>query len=138
VNLFDFVPEGKLDGPFASLPMRPPVVEGPASPAPQSAPFAGPAYEAKRDEGRLARQIDCIRTVALDGRWRTVQKLTAELRKKFPLVAFPENSVQAQLRNLRKLGYLVERRHVAGGLFEYRLLEPANPGVASVMKGVAA
>ncbi|HTV07772.1 MAG TPA: hypothetical protein VMD97_01850 [Candidatus Aquilonibacter sp.] len=137
MNLFDFVPEGELDGPFASLPTRR-RIEAPPSPAPQPAPFDGPEYVEPRDRTRLATQIDCIREHALDGKWRTIQKLTAELRKAHPRVGFPENSVQAQLRNLRKLGYRVERRHVAKGLFEYRLLEPVNPGVAMAMQNEVA
>lgn len=110
----------------------------PPSPAPQPAPFAGPVYEESRDRARLARQIDCIRDHALDGEWRTVQKLTAELRKRHPFVGFPENSVQAQLRNLRKLGYRVERRHVSGGIFQYRLLGPVNPGTGGALRAEAA
>lgn len=107
------------------------------SPAPQPAPFAGPAYDPAQDRQRLARQIDCIRELALDGEWRTVQKLTAALRRRYPAVGFPENSVQAQLRNLRKLGYQVERRAVGRGLHEYRLLEPVNPGVGAALRGEA-
>jgi hypothetical protein len=87
-------------------------------------PFAGADYSPERDRARLTKQIHCILDVASDGAWRTVQRLTADCRKRFPAVGFPENSVQAQLRNLRKLGYTVDRRNVAesGVLYEYRLV----------------
>lgn len=88
--------------------------------------FSGADYDPSRDEARLTKQIDCIVAGTADQAWRTIQKLTAELRKAHPSVGFPENSVQAQLRNLRKIGYTVERRHIACGLFEYRVLPPAR------------
>lgn len=89
--------------------------------------FSGAALDPIRDTERLKRQIDCLRKYALDGRWRSVQTLTSELRVAYPHVGFPENSVSAQLRNLRKEHFRVERRHVRNGLHEYRLLPPLPP-----------
>lgn len=108
----------------ASLPFWPGDYDVPAGLS-ASAVFAGAEYDPARDAARLTNQVECIRAVAIDGQWRTVEKLTAACRRRFPLVGFPENSVSAQLRNLRKLGYRVDRRHVEGtrGLHEYRLLE---------------
>ncbi len=93
--------------------------------------FAGSDFDPARDTQRLATQIGCILAVVLDGQYRTVTKLGIELRRAYPHVNFPENSIQAQLRNLKKVGYQVEKRNVAksGALFEYRVLSPLNPGV---------
>jgi hypothetical protein len=99
-------------------------------------PFAGADYLESRDRERLTTQVGCICEVAIDGKWRTIQRLTEELRKRFPRVGFPENSVQAQLRNLRKIGYRVEKRNVLqrGYLCEFQLLAPANPGVGQALR----
>lgn len=90
--------------------------------------FQGYDYDDIRDRWRLLRQIDCILSITIAGDWWTIQRLVARLRKMFPDVGFPENSVQAQLRNLRKVGYVVERRHVARGLFEYRVSKAVANG----------
>ncbi len=101
--------------------------------------FAGSDYVPKRDEERLTKQIDCIRTFVSDGVWRGVGQLAKELRRAYPKVIFPENSVQAQLRNLRKLGYRVEKRNVAkrGLCFEYRVLPPLAPAAEQLSMGVS-
>ncbi len=109
----------------------------PSDPSVSTAIFSGPEFEPERDAARLLRQVDCIRDVALELGWITIQKLAAALRKRYPTVGFPENSIQAQLRNLRKVGYTLERRHKGHGLFEYRLLPKNNPGVCQQVGGVA-
>lgn len=116
-DLFDFTPKSEPANSFAAVAL------------------AGVEFDPARDSERLTRQVDCIRDVALEMGWTTIQKLTAELRKRHPRVGFPENSVQAQLRNLRKIGFTVERRHVKNGLFEYQLLPPSNPGVGMAPRG---
>lgn len=83
--------------------------------------FHGAEYVPERDNARLEKQIDRVFYVCRDGRWRTVPALARELEEEFPGGHFPENSVSAQLRNLRKVGCTVERRHVSNGLFEYRV-----------------
>lgn len=97
-------------------------------------PFSGAGYDDTRDRERLTRQIDCIRETALDSGWVTVQRLAARCRSRYPSVGFPENSVSAQLRNLKKVGFGLERRHIANGLHEYRLVAPVNPGVGLAMR----
>jgi hypothetical protein len=93
----------------------------PAFTAPVKPTFHGADYKPARDQARLDRQIDRVLSVCKDGNWRTIQNLTRELNARFSGEQFPENSVQAQLRNLRKIGYTVERRHVSSGLNEYRV-----------------
>jgi hypothetical protein len=95
---------------------------------PSGVPFAGAEFDEQRDRQCLTKQLDCILDVVKDQKWRTLQKLTADLRRRFPIVNFPECSVQAQLRNLRKIGYTVDRRNVLdkGCLFEYRVIAPAK------------
>lgn len=86
--------------------------------------FAGAAYDRARDADRLLTQMQAIREHASDRRWRTLNRLCVELMRVYPHLGFPEASVSAQLRNLKKLGYRLDRRHLCRGLFEYRLLPP--------------
>ena len=92
----------------------------PPAPPSRSEHFDGPEYDAGRDEVRLNGQIREIWELMKDGRWRTVGTIVM-------VTGFPANSVQAQLRNLRKPrygAYLVERRRVTqSGLYEYRVGE---------------
>ena len=56
----------------------------------------------------------------LDGRWRTLGDIAT-------LTGYPEASISAQLRHLRKERFgrhRVEKRHAGNGLYEYRLLPP--------------
>lgn len=87
-------------------------------------PFSGPAYDPAKDQTRLSNQHLQIRETMLDGEWRTLKEISA-------LLGYPESSVSAQLRHLRKPrfgSYVVERRargDRSKGLFEYRVLGPA-------------
>lgn len=82
--------------------------------------FNGPEYDPKFDETRLSRQHERIKTLMLDGTWRTISGISK-------VTGDPEASVSAQLRHLRKIrfgSYQVERRprgDRVGGLFEYRV-----------------
>lgn len=80
--------------------------------------FDGPTFDKERDSRRLGAQLSRVKDVMIDGEWRTLQRI-AEL-------AYPasESSVSARLRDLRKPrfgGYVVNRRHVAAGIFEYQV-----------------
>ena len=99
-----------------------------------SVPFRGAGYDDRRDRARLTRQVDCIAAVTVGGEWWTIAKLTTACRKRYPAVGFPECSVSAQIRNLKKVGYGVERRNVAAGLFEYRVTPPTNPGIGRALR----
>ena len=58
--------------------------------------FDGAHYKPSVDYYRLARQIERVKAVMGDGQWRSV----AQIHDLLP--HDPENSIQAQLRNLRK------------------------------------
>lgn len=81
----------------------------------KTVPFAGADFDPERDRARLTRQIDCICYMALNGgrEWWTIPDLAKACAKRFPWTRFPENSVQAQLRNLRRVGYQVDKQNIA-------------------------
>ena len=93
--------------------------------APVKRSFSGSDYRPALDEKRLRHQIDCIRTFMLaQTAWLTLEEIVRGLRKDYPMTGFPENSVQAQLRNLRKEGLKVEKRrrgHLSSGLYEWKV-----------------
>jgi len=91
--------------------------------------FGGAAYEPKLDRARLSLQIERVRLYLLRGEWKTLREMKAALEAIYAPAHFPEASLSAQLRNLRKEPYRlrVERRRRDGvhgpgaGIWEYRL-----------------
>lgn len=87
--------------------------------------FNGPEYIPQIDNKRLTKQHDEIRDLMLDEEWRTLE----EIHKS---TGFPQSSISAQLRHLRKPrfgSFVVERRarkDRARGLYEYRVLMPED------------
>lgn len=80
--------------------------------------FDGVDYDSKRDNARLTGQLLRIWDVVCDEKWRTLKEIAN-------LTGDPEASISAQLRHLRKPrfgGHTVERQHIEGGLYKYRLL----------------
>jgi hypothetical protein len=80
--------------------------------------FDGVDYDSKRDNARLTGQLLRIWDVVCDEKWRTLREIAN-------LTGDPEASISAQLRHLRKPrfgGHTVERQHIEGGLYKYRLL----------------
>lgn len=81
----------------------------------------GPSYDEKLDGARLRKQHERIRQFMSDGRWRTLNEIANFL-------GYPEPSVSAQLRHLRKKefgSYVVDRRRRGTtGLWEYRVSKP--------------
>jgi hypothetical protein len=89
--------------------------------------FNGDDYIPERDFNRLETQHARVRDVMMTGRWLTLRDIAARTDD-------PEPSISAQLRHLRKPrfgGFIIEKRFVADGLYEYRLLEPVAEAVAS-------
>lgn len=80
--------------------------------------FHGETFVEERDGDRLASQLERVRNLLLDSRWRTLGEIAAETHS-------PEASVSARLRDLRRAehgGYLIQREYVERGLFRYRLI----------------
>lgn len=78
----------------------------------------GATFDVVRDGRRLTLQHNRVFALMKDGRWRTLAAIAEHTKD-------PEASISARIRDLRKPkfgGYLVERRYVVRGLFEYRLL----------------
>ena len=78
----------------------------------------GTTYEPKRDRERLDGQMARVFHAVKDGQWRTLSMISS-------MAQAPEASVSARLRDLRRPkfgGYTVERRYIANGLFEYRVV----------------
>lgn len=80
--------------------------------------FDGHTYIPSLDQERLTTQLNTVFKLMSDGRWRTL----AQIKKK---THFPEASISARLRDLRKVkfgGHIVNRRRVDNsGLFEYQV-----------------
>lgn len=84
--------------------------------------FNGPDYVHERDAPRLTKQIERVKELMKDGRWRSLPQIAKATND-------PEASISAQLRHLRKKrfgGHTIEKRYQGNGLFEYRLLLAAR------------
>lgn len=85
--------------------------------------FGGDTFDPVQDGKRLGRQLWRVREFMLriSPGWTTL----ADLGR---ILGAPEASLSARLRDLRRLGYVVERRRVApgAGTYEYRALLPAE------------
>ena len=80
--------------------------------------FDGPAYSTELDRERLTDQHNRIKYYCLDRGWVTLGQIAQDL-------GYPEASISAQLRHLRKErfgSYRVEKRRVGeSGLWQYRV-----------------
>lgn len=95
--------------------------------------FEGSDYDHRRDAPRLSTQHAKVRDTALrwPGGWFTMERLAAA-------VGEPPASVERQVRYLRAPrfgGYHVEKRHVAGGTFEYRVSWAFEPDGQMLLPG---
>lgn len=82
--------------------------------------FSGFTFDEARDGPRLNRQCQTVFDLMQDRKWRTLREISRACNE-------PEASVSARLRDLRKTrfgSYDVQRRHVAAGVWEYRVLPP--------------
>ena len=91
----------------------------------------GPVYDEALDGARLATQMHRVRDYMLRHDFVTLAKIRHDLEYLYQR-NFPEASVSAQLRHLRKKAfgsYILERRRAGKekkGLFEYRLIRPTG------------
>jgi hypothetical protein len=90
--------------------------------------FSGAAYVPSIDKARLSVQISRILTYMLGGEWRTLREARVDLERLYAPTLFPEASISANFRNLRKEPYrlTVEKRRRVGvrpgaGVWEYRI-----------------
>ena len=82
--------------------------------------FDGQTYEPQHDLARLSSQQERVMSLMKDGSWRTLAAISCAVHGS-------EASCSARLRDCRKARWgfwIVERRRVEGGLFEYRLCPP--------------
>ena len=87
-------------------------------------PFDGSTYDPTQDRARLTGQLLGVYQCLRNGSWYTLRNLSLS-------TGGSEASVSARLRDLRKDkfgGWLIDRRRVDGGLYEYRLRAPDPSG----------
>jgi hypothetical protein len=97
--------------------------------------LCGAGYDPKFDRYRLTQQIERIRHYMLLAGWKTLREIKSDLQWTYAPSVFPESSISAQLRNLRKppFSHRLDKRRRAGvhgpgaGIWEYRLQSP-EPG----------
>lgn len=83
--------------------------------------FDGSDIDSQKDNARLTGQIKVIFDLMKDGKFRTLREIE-------DLTNFPQSSISAQLRNLRKERFgsfdveKISRGDRENGLFEYRIL----------------
>ena len=82
--------------------------------------FLGETFQPERDKVRLNKQFLAVRTLMLDGQYRTLADISFA-------TGAPEASASARLRDLRRNGYMVDRRYIRRGLFEYKVVAPFQP-----------
>lgn len=77
----------------------------------------GETYEHARDSSRLGEQMRAVFELMKDGKERTLREIAYATE-------YPESSVSARLRDLRKErfgGHMIHRHYIARGLFSYQL-----------------
>lgn len=86
----------------------------------ESPHFDGETFDSELDKDRLSRQLDIVKEAMMDGKWHTL----AELKT---FTGFPEASISARLRDLRKPRFgmfTIDRKRVSKGTFAYKLIAP--------------
>ena len=97
-----------------------------------TADFDGKTFAPALDGPRLSRQLDKVRDLMLDGKWR-------KLRAIQDVAGGSEAAISARLRDLRKPkfgSYTVERRRAGdptAGSWEYRVLPPIPDGQPTLL-----
>lgn len=79
--------------------------------------FDGDTYSQERDQARMTGQLLAVFDLMKDGNWRTL----AEIKQ---VVSGSDASISARLRDFRKPrfgSHTVERRHLHGGWYEYKV-----------------
>ena len=79
--------------------------------------FDGATYDPEKDRKRLAVQLGTVKEIMSDHEWYTLCQLEG-------LTGFPQASISARLRDLRKPrfgSYIVSRKRVSQGTYAYRM-----------------
>lgn len=87
--------------------------------------FSGETYDKGRDQLRLSRALDIVRSVMSDGGWHYIAELSVK-------AGCSEAAASARIRDLRKDrfgGYTVTRENVSKGLWRYRIEIEEEEGV---------
>lgn len=74
----------------------------------------------EREPKREAEQYNLVKKLMQDGQWRTLRGI----KKLLPQYDTP--SISARLRDMRKDGFIVDRRKAGPGLFEYQATRRAQ------------
>lgn len=77
--------------------------------------FQGSDIDQERDGNRLKKQIWRIYELMKDQKWRSLSEISK-------LANAPEASASAQLRNLKKLGHKLNKKHLGHGFYKYQLI----------------
>jgi hypothetical protein len=75
--------------------------------------FQGETYDPVLDGKRLGRQLLSVEQTMSDGRWRSLKDIAW-------ITKSPEASVSARLRDLRRMGWVVQKRRLTPGTWIYR------------------
>lgn len=78
-----------------------------------------------RDSPRLEKQMVMLKDIMMDHRWHTLNELEA-------MTDFPQASISAQLRHLRKKrfgSYIVDRKYLGTGVYAYRIRGDGELGI---------
>lgn len=86
--------------------------------APKNARFDGATYNHERDSTRLGHQLQLVFNAMGDGEWKTLARIAF-------ITGEPEASISSRLRDLRKVRFgsrSIDKRHIAKGLWEYKMV----------------
>jgi hypothetical protein len=90
---------------------------------PQVYRFRGSDLDEEKDQERLGGHLERVRTLMLDGQWRTIPEIAEATGCRM------DATVSRMLRYLRETefgAYRVDKRLRGRGLYEYRVLSPAD------------
>lgn len=79
---------------------------------PRPGRFLGSTFEPVRDEERLSKQLKAVHDVMKDGQRRSLRALA-------DAAGCPEASASARFRDLKRLGFPMQKQNLGGGLWTY-------------------
>lgn len=79
---------------------------------PRPGNFLGSTFDASRDEERLSKQLGAVHAVLKGGQRFTLRQLA-------DAAGCPEASASARFRDLKRLGFPMQKENLGGGLWSY-------------------